>query len=112
MEFFGLSNLANRGTGQTAAELIRDYKLTEQAARECPHCGQYTQAYRVFLAFGGPYRCILALRAVGYKPHPVTVYRWDYARDNNGYGGHVPAHAHPYLEKAARLYGADLTGIL
>lgn len=68
-----------------------------------------TPAERVIQLFGNAYRLTEALRRVGYRISPVTVYRWNYPANKKGRGGFIPPQAWPFVVKAARIEGILLT---
>lgn len=73
---------------------------------------QRQQAARVIKAFGGVQALVSALNFVGYDISRFSIYKWTYMKATSGHGGTggvIPEGSLPWVKKAARELGIELT---
>ena len=74
---------------------------------------RYTQAERIILKFGNPYRLHEAIKLVDPSncPDVATIYRWTHLRSKGGTGGIIPPQRTDQIILAARYQGIRLTDV-
>lgn len=68
-----------------------------------------TQAYRIFLKFGGVVGLFEALNLIEKPRQLQNMYKWLYPKEKGGSDGIIPSHAMPDILMAARYMGIVLS---